>query len=86
MTDHSAAMTTARMQIVQLRLQGLTLAALVQRGVLRPEWASGLVRNAAEFLHAPTNDPALEKLLQDALEEVAKDLDTSRPLIPLREK
>jgi hypothetical protein len=85
MADHSAAMTTARMQIVLLRLQGLTLSALVQRGILRPEWAAGLVEDAAKHLSAQTNDPAIEGLLAGALAQVAQEMRDTQSLVPFRD-
>ncbi len=83
MTNFSAVMTTARMQIVLLRMQGLTLSALVQKGILPADVAAGVVTEAAQFLAAPTNDPATEQLLQGALRDVAKDIGSSQLLTPL---
>ena len=79
MADHSGIMTLARAQIVALRLQGLTLAALVERGVLQRTEAAELVREAATMLQSPHNDPVVEKSMQDAYELLASDLEQHPP-------
>lgn len=78
MSDYSAAMTTARMQLVLLRLQATTLAILVEQEVLEPAAAATLVRDAAAFLPSPTNSPEVEKLLIETLEQTAKQLEEHR--------
>lgn len=84
--DYSGSMAIARASIVQLRLQGLTLAALVERGVLLPKEAAGLVREAATFLADGMNSPTIQKLYEEAYESTAKDLEGSRPGSPLPAK
>lgn len=71
--------TQTRAQIVALRLQGLTIATLVHTGLLTPEQAAALVCDAASYLPAETNDPVLQDLYAECLEQIAKDLQASRP-------
>lgn len=66
--------THIRAQLVSLRLQALTLAALVQRGVLTPDEAAAHVREAARQLPSESNDPAIENIYAESLETIAKDL------------
>lgn len=74
MSSTAELQTLARMQLVHLRLQALTLSMLVQRGVIAPRWASDVVQNAAAVLPSEMNDPATEKMLMEAMEEIASEM------------
>lgn len=74
---HEATYTIVRNQMALIRLQGLTLSALVYQGVLEPKAAGSLVRDAAQ--HVTGGDPEVLSQLQGAWAKMATEVEHSKP-------
>lgn len=74
MADQTGLMTLARAQIASLRLQGLTLTTLVERGVISPSEGAALVREAATHLQSMYNSPEIQQLFAGTYEQIATEI------------
>lgn len=79
MADHSATYTQTRANAALLRLQGLTLSAMVAKGWLTGASAAGLVRDAAGLVQHPSGSEMVEREYAELFEQLAQDLEGSRP-------
>ena len=70
----AALRTNVRATIVGLRMQALTLTALVQKSLLEPAEAAAIVREAGASLAANSNDPELQAIYSESIEQIAQNL------------
>lgn len=85
MTADERSRTTAQAHVALYHVTTLILAALVDRGVLLPAEAAGIVRDAAHTLEPIGEDSELLSLWRERYDQVAQELDAApagKPLQP----
>ncbi|WP_156679089.1 hypothetical protein [Sphingomonas profundi] len=84
MTDDERSRATAQAHVALYHVTTLILAALVDRGVLAPAEAAGIVRDAAHTLEPIGQDSELLMLWRERYEQVAEELAAAPPGKPLQ--
>lgn len=79
MPDQSGLMTLARLNLLQTRMSGLILGALVEQRILPPRAAGALVRDVIGFLDDEQFDARIVEQMRDAYEQIATQLEQHRP-------
>ena len=84
MTADERSRATAQAHVALYHVTTLILAALVDRGILYPAEAAGIVRDAANTLEPMGEDSELLMLWRERYQEVAAELETAPPGKPLQ--
>ncbi|TVV71860.1 hypothetical protein [Sphingomonas solaris] len=84
MTADERSRATAQAHVALYHVTTLILAALVDRGVLLPAEAGGIVRDAAHTLEPMGDDSELLSLWRDRYGQVAAELEAAPPGKPLQ--
>ncbi len=83
MTADERSRTTAQAHVALYHVTTLILAALVDRGVLSPTEAAGIVRDAAHTLEPLGEDSEVLSLWRERYEQVASELEEARAGKPI---
>ncbi len=86
MNSDETSRTTAQAHVALYHVNTLILAALVDRGVLLPAEAAGIVRDAAHTLDPMGEDTELLSLWRDRYAQVAAELEAAPPGKPLQDR
>ncbi len=84
MTADERSRTTAQAHVALYHVTTLILAALVDRGVLQPGEAAGIVRDAAHTLEPIADDSEVLRLWRERYAQVADELEAAPPGKPLQ--
>lgn len=84
MTADERSRGTAQAHVALYHVTTLILAALVDRGILHPGEAAGIVRDAAHTLEPIGDDSELLMLWRERYEQVAGELEAIPPGKPLQ--
>lgn len=83
MNGDDTSRATAQAHVALYHVTTLILAALVDRGVLLPAEAGGIVRDAAHTLDPMGEDSELLSLWRERYAQVADELEVAKPGRPL---